>query len=249
MTLLGKALAAQLIGGLGILALPAIPDLPHLPVSFTQVLLQGALAALASAALRLPRWWLPIQLMFCPLAVLALGLGLPNGVWGAGFIVLLLIFWRTDTSRVPLYLSNAATATATAGLIPDTPCAVLDLGCGSGSLLKRLAKHRPDCRFVGVEHAPLTWLFAWLRCHSMPNIDIRRGDLWQEDLAGYALVYAFLSPVPMPRLWEKARRELAAPAILVSNSFEIPGITPTRIIDVTDRRQTRLFCYAVAAPE
>ncbi|MBK7768824.1 MAG: hypothetical protein IPI44_24015 [Sulfuritalea sp.] len=38
----------------------------------------------------------------------ALGLGLPSWIWLAGFTILLLIFWRTDRSRVPLYLSSVA---------------------------------------------------------------------------------------------------------------------------------------------
>lgn len=32
------------------------------------------------------------------------------------------------------------------------------------------------------------------------------GDLWKTPLDGFDVVYAFLSPAPMPALWEKARR-------------------------------------------
>lgn len=242
MTLLGKALLAQLLGGLGMWVLTRHLNLMPSLQPLAAALLQGMLAATASHALRLPRWWLPIQLLFCPLAVLALRLDISPRDWLIGFLALLLIFWRTDTSRVPLYLSNKATATATAALIPAA-CAVLDIGCGSGSLLKRLARARPDCRFVGIEHAPLTWLFAWLRCRRTPNIEIRHGDFWRSDFAGYGAIYAFLSPIPMPRLWEKARRELPPGTLLISNSFAIPHVAPERIVHVADRRQTRLYCY------
>ena len=207
---------------------------------------QGLCAALISHLLRGPVWWLPIHLGFMPLAVLALGLGLPSWIWLAGFVLLLLIFWRTDRSRVPLYLTNARASEALAGLLPAAPIAVIDLGCGDGGLLRRLARTRPDCRFFGVEHSPLTWALAWLRCRRLPNVEIRFGDFWSHPLGGYALVYAFLSPFPMQRLWTKAKAEMKADALLVSNSFAVPGIQPENTVEVADRRRTRLYCYRPA---
>jgi hypothetical protein len=208
---------------------------------------QGLCAALVSQLLRGPLWWLPIHLGFMPLAVLTLRLGLPSWIWLAAFILLLLIFWRTDRSRVPLYLTNALASDTLAGLLPAGPAAVIDLGCGDGGLLRRLALARPDCRFVGFEHAPLTWAWAWLACRRLPNVDIRFGDFWTHSLEGYALVYAFLSPAPMQQLWAKARAEMPADALLVSNSFAVPDIEPERTIEVADRRGTSFYLYRPAS--
>lgn len=240
------ALAAQLLGaalaaGLILLFVPSLIVQP-----LTAAAIQGLFAALASHLLRGPVWWLPIHLAFMPLAVLARGMGLPSWIWLAGFAMLLLTFWRTDRSRVPLYLTNALTSGALAELLPDAPIAVIDLGCGDGSLLRRLARARPDCRFVGFEHAPLTWAWAWLSCHRQPNIEIRLGDFWAHPLSNYSLVYAFLSPVPMQRLWNKAKPEMKADALLVSNSFAVPDIKPERIVEVADGRHSRLYCYRPA---
>jgi SAM-dependent methyltransferase len=158
---------------------------------------------------RAPLWWQAIHLGFAPLAVAVHGLAIDPLWFLAGFILLFLVFWRTDQSRVPLYLTNRSTAATLAEQLPPTPCRVLDLGCGDGGLLRRLAKARPDCRFVGIEHAPLTWLAARLRTLGLANVVVRRDDFWDEPLSSYGLVYAFLSPVPMPRLWAKARAEMA----------------------------------------
>ncbi|MDK9715267.1 MAG: class I SAM-dependent methyltransferase [Sulfuritalea sp.] len=236
-----QMLGAMLAGGLVWLLFPALVGQPLALAG-----IQGLCAALVSHLLRGPVWWLPIHLGFMPLAVLALGLGLPSWVWLAGFAVLLLVFWRTDRSRVPLYLTNAVASEAVAGLIPGEPVSVVDLGCGDGGLLRRLARARPDCRFVGFEHAPLTWAWAWLGCRGLPNIEIRFGDFWSHPLGGYALVYAFLSPVPMQRLWLKARAEMKPDALLVSNSFTVPDIEPESTVEVADARQTRLYCYRPA---
>ncbi len=244
---LPAALLSQLFGALiaaGLIALLR-PGLFAVPLAVAGA--QGVCAALVSVRLGAPRWWPPIHLAFMPLVVLVHGLDIEPAWYLAGFLVLLLVFWRTDRSRVPLFLSNEATIRAVAALLPKTPCDVVDLGCGSGRLVRRLAQLRPDCRFVGIEHAPLPWLWARMTTAGLSNCEIRYGDFWRCPLGGFGVVYAFLSPSPMPRLWLKAKDELAPGALLVSNSFAIPGVTPTETVDVRDRRQTRLFCYRAPA--
>lgn len=243
MSPLRSALLAQILGGLVAAAAIQIiyPKLLSSPAMWSSV--QGACAALISYKLGAPRWWLFIHLVFLPLVVAANRLAAPPLTWLGGFILLLLLFWRTDREQVPLFLTNKRTAHAVAELLPATPCACIDLGCGTGALLGLLAKSRPDSTFVGIEHAPLPFLVAWLRSLSLPNLTIRYGDFWRENLDAYQFVYVFLSPVPMPRLWHKACAEMTPNGILVSNSFEIPGILANRSITVPDRRRTRLFCY------
>lgn len=247
---LRAALIAQFLGSLiavGLVALVFQRQLKSGDIAFTYLLgfavFQGFCAAFVSHKLEAPRWWLAIHLGFVPLAVLASRLPVEPGWYLAAFVLLLLVFWRTDKSRVPLYLSNAATARAVAALLPATPCHVIDLGCGDGRLLKALARARPDCEFVGFEHAPLTWLWARLNTASLPNCRVRHGDFWRQHLGLYEVAYAFLSPAPMARLWAKAAGEMRPGSLLVSNSFEIPGIAAERTIEVDDRRATRLHCY------
>lgn len=208
--------------------------------------LQGTCALLVAWLLKSPGWWLPIHLTFLPLMVLAARLALPSWVWLAGFIFLLLVFWRTNSSRVPLYLTNPKSSNAILHLLPTTPCRIIDLGCGDGALLRHLARARPDCFFVGIEHAPLTWVWAWFCARRLDNVSIRRGDFWAHPLTDYALVYAFLSPVPMSRLWAKAQAEMSPGACLISNSFAIPEIPLHFSTDVPDRRHTRLHVYLPA---
>jgi hypothetical protein len=241
------ALLAQLGGAAGVLLLVVglgqLTSVDFAQIPFLLALLQGGLAAMLSLRLHAPNWWQPIHLGFMPLVVAVQKLAIAPGWFLAAFVLLLLVFWRTDKSRVPLYLTNTATAEALLKLLPASPCRILDLGCGDGGLLRRMAAARPDCGFTGIEHAPLTWLLARLRNINQANVTIRRGDFWQEPLGGYAVVYAFLSPAPMLELWSKARAEMAPGALLVSNSFEVPGIEPANTVAVADRRNTRLFLY------
>jgi hypothetical protein len=240
---LRAALVAQVLGGLTAVGLVALfhPKLFQTPLAVAGV--QALCAAFTSRKLDAPPWWLPIHLAFMPLAVLVSGLAIQPGWYLAAFALLLLVFWRTDRSRVPLYLSNGKTAVALAGLLPAQPARVIDLGCGNGALLRKLARLRPDCQFLGIEHAPLPWLWARLSCLGRANCRIRYGDFWQQSLRDFDLVYAFLSPIPMARLWAKAGAEMQVGALLVSNSFAIPGVAPETTLQVADRRATRLFCF------
>lgn len=250
---LRAAAIAQLLGSLialGLVALVFPRMLRSGEIPFPYLLgfatLQGLCVAFVSHKLEAPRWWLAIHLGFAPLVVLASRLAIAPGWYLAGFVTLLLVFWRTDKSRVPLYLSSSATAQAVAELLPAGTCHVIDLGCGDGRLLKALARSRPDCEFVGIEHAPLTWLWARISTLGLPNCRVRHGDFWRQDLGVFDVAYAFLSPAPMARLWAKAGAEMRGDALLISNSFEIPGIAAERTVEVGDRRATRLHCYRPA---
>src|SRR5690242_21835811 len=128
MSPLRTALLAQFLGAVIAAALIqlAYPKLFGQPIAAAAV--QGACAALASHKLGAPRWWLAIHCGFLPLVVAVGSLGIDPRWFLAAFVLLLLVFWRTDQSRVPLYLSNSATAEALLALLPPGPCHVADLG-------------------------------------------------------------------------------------------------------------------------
>lgn len=206
-------------------------------------LLQGGVSALLARILRAPVWWLWIHAMFMVGIVLAHRLAFPPEFWLACFLVVLLVFWRTDTGQIPLYLTNQPSRQAVLSLLPQTPCKVMDIGCGDGALLRHLARARPDCLLVGIEHAPLTWAWAWLQAQSIANLSIVRGDFWTYPFHDCQVVYAFLSPAPMSRLGVKMHAEMLPGSCLISNSFAISELAPVTIVDVSDRRRTKLYLY------
>ncbi|HNI81640.1 MAG TPA: class I SAM-dependent methyltransferase [Rhodocyclaceae bacterium] len=242
-----KALLAQLAGwavAIGLLRAGLLPG-----QAWALVLAQAIAAVSAAVALRSDPWWRWIHAGFTPLAALALQLGLHPAWYLAAFALLALVYWSSFRTQVPLFLSNPATAAAVAQLVPPGHSArVLDLGSGTGALLRPLARLRPDCRLEGMESAPAPYLLSRLLSRRHPNIALARGDFWQIPWTDYDLIYAFLSPVPMPEVWRKACAELRPGALLVSNSFPVEGIEPDDIIHVADRRGTRLYCYHPAGP-
>jgi SAM-dependent methyltransferase len=207
----------------------------------------GMVALLIAAATRQPWWWRAIHAVFAPLAWAVAQTAVDPGWFLLLFGLLLLVYRGAIDGQVPLYLSNIETAAALAALLEKcverSDFRFLDLGAGVGSVLRPLTKARPKGHFTGVENAPATWLIGRLRTAGLKNCAWRWGDLWQTDLSGYDVVYAFLSPIPMPALWRKAQAEMRPGSLFVSNSFVVPGVAAHRIVEVGDARQTLLYCY------
>ncbi len=194
--------------------------------------LQALLALVMARMLRQPRWWLPLHLMFFPALGLLWCLHWPRYVYGGIFGFLTLVYWSTFRTRVPLYLTHRASLeTLMQQVAVRRPRLFADLGCGTGTVLCALAERFPDARFVGWEVAPLPWLWAKWTTRHLPNCRVHFGSFWHQPLHAYDMVYAFLSPVPMPELWRKAQNEMNAGAWLVSNSFAVPDVQPWQVLD------------------
>lgn len=238
-----RALISQFTGLLLVFLLGRNGVFPALSL-FALACVQAVLAASTSLLLRSPRWWVSVHLGFMPAVALALAAQLPAWLYGAGFVALVGLYWTTFRTQVPLFLSNRVTVHRLAQWLPDDkPLAVLDVGSGTGSFVHVLALLRPDWSIRGIESAPIPFLLSRLRTRHNSNAEVLRGDFWRHSLAEYDVVYAFLSPVPMPDIWRKVRRELRPGAWLVSNSFPVPGVEPSARVTIDDARGTTLFCY------
>jgi hypothetical protein len=213
--------------------------------SWRLALMQGAAAALWSRVLRQPYWWAPIHLLFLPAAIALLTLQLPSWLYLLIVLLLTLVFWGTVKGDVPLFLSSDAVADALAAIVDrENAGAFADLGAGVGSVAVPLAQHR--AMIVDAwERAPLPWLIIAWRCRKLPNADVKRESLWGCDLARYDVAFAFLSPAVMAELGEKVRREMRLGSLFISSSFPIPDWQPESVVQIEDRRGTKLYCYRV----
>jgi len=248
------------------------------PLAFA--LLCGLLAASLSRLAGLARWWLPIQLLFAPALILMLALDIPPGFFLAAFFTLLVVYWSTFRTQVPLYLSSQKVWHALETLLPSPasgvtsdltalsssrmasssirgagedgkPCfRFIDLGSGLGGVLTHLASARPDGHYSGVESAPLPFLWSWLRVRlgGYRNCKVHWGSIWDGsleacDLAQYDVVFAYLSPVPMERLWRKARAEMRPGTVFISSTFTVPDQAPQQKIQVNDLHRSTLLIW------
>jgi len=196
--------------------------------------------------LKLPNWWLPINAVFIPAVVGALSLNLPGWAYLLAFVLTLAIFWNVRSERVPLYLTNPTTCHTLSKMLPDRPGArFMDLGSGLSGTIHFLARQHPDMQFSGVESAPIPFILSKIRqrVSGQSNLEVSHRNMWAVDLSEFDIVYCFLSPAPMTRLFEKARSEMKPGSILISNSFEVENHPPHERHHVMDPRQTQILIW------
>jgi hypothetical protein len=212
-------------------------------------LLCGLLAAIFSFFAGLAKWWLIIQLLFAPAVVLMLEAELPPSLFLGAFLILLLIYWSTYRTQVPLYLSSQKVWQALEQLLPTaktgTGFTFIDLGSGLGGVLTHLASVRPDGQYTGVEAAPLPFFWSWLRIKlgRYPNCHVQWSSMWDSDLSQYDVVFAYLSPVPMEKLWHKAKAEMRPGTLFISSTFPVPDQTHHETLQVNDLHHSTLFIW------
>ncbi|MBI5007815.1 MAG: class I SAM-dependent methyltransferase [Nitrosomonadales bacterium] len=229
-----------------ILALLAVRLSGLQPTPLVFALFCGALAAILSRIAGLAFWWLLIQFAFAPALVLMLALHIPPAFFLVAFLVMLAVYWSTFRTQVPLYLSSNKVWQALESRLPaDQPFSLIDLGSGIGGVLTYLAQKRPLGHYHGIESAPLPFLWSWLRIRFGGHRDcsVHWGSFWDHDLSQYDVVFAYLSPVPMKALWEKARNEMRPGSLFISNTFAVPDHPPQETISVDDLHQSTLFLW------
>jgi len=224
--------------------LPLIISPPYSALLLAIVM--GVLASGLSYAIKLPKWWLGLQLFFPFFIYLTLQLAIHPLYYLLGFVLIWLVFSNSFKHRVPLYLTNHKTRLALAKLVKSQQkVCFIDLGSGLGGNVVFMAKQVNTVKSVGVETSAFPLLISKINCLINGGETLAQ-DIWKTPLNDFNLVYAFLSPEPMPELWLKAKAEMNQQAIFVSNSFAVPNIVATEIWELPDKRKTLLYIYQMS---
>lgn len=234
---------ALLLAGLAVRLLH--PDFPIASPLWQLALAQGALACVLSLAWRQPAWWPPLHAVFLPSVLFTLQWNAPAWMYLAAFLLLLLFFWSTARTRVPLYLSDRKAWQALAPLLPQSrPFSFIDLGSGLGDVLFYLEPRFPQGRLCGTEIAPAPWLIsrarAWLK---RSRVAFMRRDYTSLDLAEFEVVFAFLSPAAMPALWQQAQAQMRSGGLFVSLSFLPDTRQPDHVVPLAEGERHTLYAW------
>ena len=207
----------------------------YVPIALPRVfflVIQGILAALLARHFKLAIWWQWILFIF-PLAIwLALKLDLTPSVLFVGFLLFVLMYWSVFLTQVPYYPSGQGACDVVAKLIDhDKHLEIIEIGSGLGGFSIQLAKMRPNSRYTGIEIAPLPLLISLIRSkYQRSLVRFKLGNYEKVDFSRYDLVFAYLSPVAMPKLYEQCKMQMESGSILVSHEFIVPGVKPSNIL-------------------
>lgn len=214
--------------------------------TFAFVFLQATFSVfIGQVIFKLPKWFFLISILFPVLIVLAFNyLHVHSSIYGLLFLFFALTFSHTLKERVPLYLTNKKTHEALRNIIAERKAkSFLDLGSGLGGVVRAVAG--TNLNSVGVESAPLLWGLSAFISMIFFQGKILRKNIWDTNLSDYELVYAFLSPAIMSKLYLKVKKEMKPGSLFVSNSFAVEGIEAIEIWELSDQRKTRLYFYKI----
>lgn len=238
---------AQCIGfvaGLG-----AVRLLPNVggEILVLPIAVHGIVAAALTRWLSLGTVWQVLNLILPVAIITSAHVVIPT--WALGVIagILVLTYLPTLISGVPYYPTSEAMYRAVEKSLPKTSAGAermkfIDLGCGFGGLLRYLARARPDDHFSGVEIGVVPYLISAILCAPFRNISISFRSMWGLNLSEFNVVYAFLAPGPMPRLWEKVDSEMGAGTTFITNSFPVPS-EASETITIGEGRQSVLYIH------
>lgn len=113
---------------------------------------------------------------------------------------------------------------------------VLELGSGFGTLALAAARECPQARIIGYEISPVPLFFSRLRAllGGHKNLKFVSADLYKEDFSKADAVLAYLTFTLMERLRPKLEAELKPGAVVICNTFPVPGWTPAREETIQD---------------
>lgn len=160
-------------------------------------------------------------------------------------IVLALIHLPTLWTGVPFYPTSKAMYAAVNSELPkDSVFRFGDLGSGYGTMLFELAKKHPNAKFVGYEISLWPYLFSRIKALRYHNVQIIFRSFWEITLNEFDFVYSFLAPAPMPRLWDKAKKEMRSGSVFMTNTFKVEA-KPDRTVAVSDERNCVLYIHHI----
>ncbi len=111
---------------------------------------------------------------------------------------------------------------------------VIDLGCGTGTMLFELAKHHPETILIGYDISLLPLGIGLLKKLFSPkkyrNVYLRFGNLFKQDISSATHIFIFLLAKSYPRLKEKFAKELADKTLVIIEAWPMPNMEPLRIL-------------------
>ena len=183
-------------------------------------------------------------------------------IWAAcvgvmlGVGCLLCVLWDTCYFGIGMLSTSRAVRGLCCQILASQPVQgrLVDLGAGLGSTARGFARACPQLEVRAIEGSRLAdalarladacvGMAAWVRRRSRPRVHYERGDFMDQHLGAAQVVYCYLCHRSMPAVAAKLRRELQPGALVLSNTFAMPGWRPLRVDRASDLLRTPVYLY------
>ncbi|MCR4312200.1 MAG: hypothetical protein NUV56_02870 [Candidatus Uhrbacteria bacterium] len=111
---------------------------------------------------------------------------------------------------------------------------IIDLGCGTGTLLFAAVRAYPGVIARGYEVSLLPLVMGW--AHKLSaftryrHVSLRFGNLFHAPITDADVITIFLLSSCYPKLIEKLKRELKPTARVIVEAWPLPGLEPSQTI-------------------
>lgn len=122
----------------------------------------------------------------------------------------------------------------------------LDLGCGDARVLIAAEKQK-KVKAIGYEIAPLIYLMAIFRkLVNKSKAKIHFKNFFNENLKHADIIFCYLMPHELVKLAKKMKKECKKGTRIISNTFQIKGLKPIKIIKKDEKTKTpTLYLYKI----
>lgn len=105
---------------------------------------------------------------------------------------------------------------------------VYDLGCGDGRLLFEAEKTK-KVQAKGYELAPIPYLLAKIgKFFTNSKTTITMGNFFGANLKDANIIFCYLGPETMTKLYKKIKHECKKGTRIISNTFSVHGVKPSK---------------------
>lgn len=118
---------------------------------------------------------------------------------------------------------------------------IYELGSGWGGLARCVAKRFHDKEVIAVEKAMLPFLYSKMvqKLRPLPNLQLIRGDLFEQPLSKESIALTYLFPKAMRRLAKSGSK-----SSLISIAFALPKRKAQTVITCQNLWKTKIYYYA-----
>jgi trans-aconitate methyltransferase len=137
--------------------------------------------------------------------------------------------WAIDWLANNLYLTTADT--------------FYEIGCGDARVVTALAHKFPAATFIGIEIQWWPFLLAKWRARNVPNLKIKRADVFRADMSDATTVFGFYITSFAPKIAAYLQKAVKLNTRIISFGFPLPGFTLEKDIPPPTKKGSHLLLY------